>query len=378
MLSDSLKMKLKLKLQPKTLNKIYFNFFRFVGLSCAHSSSKIIEKLLIAYNAFIITQDLIFVYYFTCDIQKTFQELKIIENLIVYFEIALILAYRIVRMFIGIRVIVVRKFELKIAEMFQEIVDDFQLKLYHPYEMGSCYDSKFYKYFWFFDLSINFCGLFFLWNYNSFPSFLANFRYIFTLMGFRAVFFQFFLFIIKIDETLENLVKCLKNNLNQQTIGHPADMSVANNQCMSVCSWPYSQVKQYLLQRIWTMKCIYGKITEISLTCSSLFGLSVLLTIFLCTCELTEIMYVVVTYALDDIPPHTMIWFGLYTMLPTVFLMLQMCWLSEKCSKRVSKITESTLYFLCVLLFVRNDYERNLSLISNYNKTRKPSLDSIE
>ncbi|XP_046803018.1 myosin heavy chain kinase D-like [Lucilia cuprina] len=127
----------------------------------------------------------------------------------------------------------------------------------------------------------------------------------------------------------------------QQTVGHPAEMNVFNNQCVLYnidCSvdsdGSISVVRHYLLQRIWTMKCIYGKIIQISLICSSLFGLSVLLTNFLCICELTEIMYVAVTALAYQSFDLREVLHGLHMVLPMVIILLKMCSLSDKCSKR--------------------------------------------
>lgn len=360
-------------MQAATINKMYLYYLRFVGLSC-QSINRNIENLLILYNLFIIGQDLMLVYDFCTHIRQDTADINIIENLMIYINHGIALAYKVVRIFISCRVILGRKIESNICQWIEEIENDFQLKLFHKYEMSNWYNSVFYRYLWIVNMLLNVCAIIYEWQYESFLSILNYSRYLFTLHAIRAVYLQFVLIIIKIDEILENLEKCLINNLHQrqQTVGHPAEMKLFNNnQCVvyngsggvggggmssPVNNWPCLQVRRYLLQRLWTMKCIYGKIIQISLTCSSLFGLSVLLTNFLCICELTGIMYVAVTTLAFESYPLMGVVYGLYTVLPTIIILMTMCWLSDKCSRRVRVyifINFKIVYFLFKQIILR-------------------------
>lgn len=221
--------------------------------------------------------------------------------------------------------------------------------------MSKFYESFWFRYFWILDLLT--CSVLVIYesSVNGVIEILTFLLFFSTIQAIRAIYLQFVLFIIKIDETLENLEKCLKFNLHkqlqqQQTVGHPAEMEIFNKQCsfatataaaatpFNVGNWSCLHVRQYLLHRIWTMKCIYGKISQISLACSSLFGLSVLLTNFLSICELTQIMYVAVSSLAHETFPLVSVMYGLCTVLPTVMIMMAMCWVSDNCSKRVSNI----------------------------------------
>ncbi|XP_037816992.1 putative gustatory receptor 9a, partial [Lucilia sericata] len=345
-------------MSPTTLNKIYLYYLRFMGVSC-HSNNKCTENLLIFYNLIFIILDVKLVYNFSSRASEDTADINVIQNIMVFVNLALVLAFKIVRIFIACRVIMKRKMEAYILKLFEEIEDDFQLKLFHNLELSNCYKIVFYRYFCLVEILSNTIALIYKWYYTSLSSLLTYFRFLLTLQAIRAVYLQFVLIIIKIDENLENLEKCLKINLHeqqqqkhqqkkdkQQTVGHPAEMNVFNNQCIlynvgsGVGSGGMSVVRHYLLQRIWTMKCIYGKIIQISLTCSSLFGLSVLLTNFLCICELTEIMYVAVTALAYQSFDVREVLHGLHMVLPMLIILLTMCWLSDKCSRRVIRIAK--------------------------------------
>ncbi|KNC34886.1 hypothetical protein FF38_01266 [Lucilia cuprina] len=353
-------------MSPTTLYKIYLYYLRFMGVSC-HSNNKYTENLLIFYNLIFIILDVKLVYDFSSRASEDTADINVIQNIMVFVNLALVMAFKIVRIFIACRVIIRRKLEAYIFKLFEEIEDDFQLKLFHNFEFSNCYKIIFYRYFCLVEILSNSIALIYKWYYASFFSLFNYFRFILTLQAIRAVYLQFVLIIIKIDENLENLEKCLKINLHekqqqqpqshqqqhqqkkdkQQTVGHPAEMNVFNNQCVLYnidCSvdsdGSISVVRHYLLQRIWTMKCIYGKIIQISLICSSLFGLSVLLTNFLCICELTEIMYVAVTALAYHSFDLREVLHGLHMVLPMVIILLTMCSLSNKCSKRVIAIAK--------------------------------------
>lgn len=338
----------------KILKRIYLYYLRIFGHSC-HSSNRNIEYFLIFYNFIIILNEIYFTFKYCVYFKENVETLNLLQNLTNLIESFLIIAYKIARILTCLRVIFGRKYEGYIVKLIKEIEDDFQLKLFHKYEMSKFYESFWFRYFWILDLLT--CSVLVIYesSVNGVIEILTFLLFFSTIQAIRAIYLQFVLFIIKIDETLENLEKCLKFNLHkqlqqQQTVGHPAEMEIFNKQCsfatataaaatpFNVGNWSCLHVRQYLLHRIWTMKCIYGKISQISLACSSLFGLSVLLTNFLSICELTQIMYVAVSSLAHETFPLVSVMYGLCTVLPTVMIMMAMCWVSDNCSKRVSNI----------------------------------------
>ena len=335
-------------MQLETINKIFQYYLRFLGLSC-YSPNCTVEYLLIAYQLLIICHELEHVYeikYF----EENVDEILPMSIFIALIEILLFVSYKITRIIICLRAIVWRKVEMKILQKLQEIEDDFQLKLFHHYESSSYFHSCLHKYFWLLDITWHILTIIFIWYYDDLKESLLTYRFTFTLQATRAIYLQFIWFIMKIDENLENLENCLKINLQrhqqlqqqQKLVKHSPEI---NNACivMSVLSifadnWPVRQIKPYLMQRIWIIKSIYGKIFKLSKTCSSYFGFSVLLMHFMCIMDFTELVYIILTIMdYGQFPLKTFV-YGLYSVLPMLINLIVMCRCCEKCSKRVSKI----------------------------------------
>ena len=341
-------------MQLETTNKIYQYYLRFLGLSC-YSPNRTVEYLLIAYHLLIICHEINHAFEQYIFFEKSKAEHAITSNFTALIEIILFLCYKITRIIVCIRVILWRSVEMKILQKLQQIEDDFQLKLFHHYERSSYFRGRVYKYYWLIDLSWHIFVFILVWSYTDFVASLWNYRFTFTIQATRAIYWQFVLFIKKIDENLENLQNCLKINLQrqqQQLNKHPPEivnecivlsvLSLLNeDSSLSFKNWPVrGEVKPYLLQRIWIMKCIYGKISQVTKLCSSCFGSSVLLANFLCIWDFTELMYIMVTVmGFGSFSSITLI-FGLCNVLPSLIALIVMCRCCDNCSIRVSKVMQ--------------------------------------